>query len=177
MKKLLSVKRKGFTLIELLVVIAIIAILAVIGIAIFTGVQARGRDAKRQADTIAISKAFEANKVSGSISYTAIATTWFAGGVIPAETGYSGATPPQYSIAYVSLAGCTVSLAVQASRSWVTNTANPTAASFTVTGTGCPATPTVANASTAPIGMISFQVCSLLENGTAPNFFCKPNSQ
>lgn len=43
-------RRRGFTLIELLVVIAIIGLLATIAVITVSGVQARARDTRRQAD-------------------------------------------------------------------------------------------------------------------------------
>lgn len=49
----------GFTLIELLVVISIIGILAAIGLASYTSVQQKARDAKRRGDMEAIAKAQE----------------------------------------------------------------------------------------------------------------------
>ena len=42
-----KIKQSGFTLIELLVVISIIALLAATGMASFTQMQARARDAKK----------------------------------------------------------------------------------------------------------------------------------
>lgn len=166
----ISNNKKGFTLIELLVVIAIIAILATIGAAIFSGVQSRARDGRRQADIGAISKAFEANKDTGSVSYKAPLGTWFAGGAIPADT-YTGATPPAYSIVHSSTSGCT---AITKPTVWLNTSPNPTAAGGTGTcGTVTSATVTLS----VPAGIITFQVCALLEGGTAPNIFCVPNQQ
>ena len=55
-----SVKRsRGFTLIELLVVITIIGILSGIGVAAFTSVQKKGRDAQRKSDLSSIQAALE----------------------------------------------------------------------------------------------------------------------
>ena len=160
---------KGFTLIELLVVVAIISILAVIGMVIFSGVQRGARDARRQSDVLAIAKAFETNKIQGSTSYPLILGTWFAGAAIPADT-YTGATPPVYSIIYSTTAGCT---AITKPTAWASTVANPTANG----GTGTCGTITAANITAAPIGMTAFQICALLENGTAPNIYCVPNSQ
>lgn len=176
MKKILPRTAKnpsGFTLVELLVVVAIIAILAIIGAVIFSGVQAKARDAKRQAEIIAIAKAFEANKTSGSTSYPAITTAWFAGGVIPSDT-YTGATPPVYSIAYVDTTSCVVGRATTAS--WDSSSSNPASSTFTLTPpTGC-GTLVIGAVSTAPANITSFQICALLESGTT-NIFCVPNVQ
>lgn len=171
MKKELP-QRSGFTLIELLVVISIIAVLAVIGAAIFSGVQSRARDSRRQADTVAIGKALEANKTVGSsgyvgtgLTFTTIQASWFAGGAVPAEpAGYT----PQYSIVYSTTNGTAATKPV----AWSAAVANPTAPA-------CCAGNSVTVSTTVPTaGVIySFQVCTLLENGTAPNIYCRPNLQ
>jgi len=168
----ISNNRKGFTLIELLVVIAIIAILATIGAAIFSGVQQRARNARREGDVTAIAKAFEAQKVAGSTSYPLISATWFGGGVIPADS-YTGATPPVYSIAYVDVPNCVVGRA--GSASWDSNTANPLASSFTLTPAACD-TLVIGAVSAAPIGITSFQICALRE-GATNDVFCVANQQ
>ncbi len=165
---------KGFTLIELLVVVAIIAILAVIGAAIFSGVQQKARDARRQSDVLAIAKAYEANRASDATTYPVIATTWFASGAIPSDSY----TTVKYSTAYVTQVGCKVTLSAAGSRTWATTSANPSPASFTITGTCSPATAaTVASSDAVTAAMTSFQVCALLETGTAPNFYCVANAQ
>ena len=169
MKKILPTR--GFTLVELLVVIAIIAILAVIGIAIFAGVQARARDARRQADATAMAKALEANKVPGSTNYPQILASWFGGGAVPAEAAGSGYIP-QYSIVYVTATGFTVNKPTV----WAANSANPSSAGTTPVG-GVVTVATVASGIPASGSIYSFQVCALLETGTAPNIFCVPNSQ
>ncbi len=84
MKKILK-NYAGFTLIELLVVVAIIAILSVIGMALFTTAQSNARDGRRRSDIDAIAAALEVNKVSPSLTYTALAGTQFASGTIPAD--------------------------------------------------------------------------------------------
>lgn len=167
-------KRQGFTLIELLVVVAIIAILAVVGMAIFSGVQSRARDARRQSDIQAITKAFEANKASGSAVYPAILASWFAGSTIPADTYAAGG--PVYSIAYVDAPSCAVGLAAATSRVWVTTSTTPGSTTFSLSPAACD-TLVIGAVSTAPANMTSFQVCALLESGTAPNIYCIPNSQ
>lgn len=48
---------KGFTLVELLIAISIMAVLTVMGFNVYTGVQARARDAKRMDDLQQIKKA------------------------------------------------------------------------------------------------------------------------
>ena len=50
---------RGFTLVELVIVVAIIIILAAITISVYSGTQARSRDAKRKADIANITKAME----------------------------------------------------------------------------------------------------------------------
>ncbi len=54
---------KGFTLIELLIVIVIIGILSAGGVALFTGTQARARDAARQSAVSTLSTAIEKYRV------------------------------------------------------------------------------------------------------------------
>ncbi len=58
---------EGFTLLEVLVVIAIIGILIAMGVASFSTVQKKGRDAKRMGDIKALQNAFE-QYYSGSVS-------------------------------------------------------------------------------------------------------------
>lgn len=152
---------KGFTLVELLVVVSIIAILAVVGMTIFTGVQSRARNARRQSDIQAIAKALEANKTPGTTVYPAIAATWFAGGVVPTE---SAGTTPRYNLVYSVTAGAQV--------------AKPTTWAATAGPTSLPAGVTaieVADAVPSGGNITSFQVCAQLE---APvSIFCVPNSQ
>lgn len=67
MKKLLP---KGFTLIELLVVVAIIAILTVIAISLYSGIQKKARDSRRQAEIDSLQKSMEAVKNPTDSTYT-----------------------------------------------------------------------------------------------------------
>lgn len=83
---------KGFTLVELLVVIAILAILGVFGIMVFTGAQAKSRDAKRKADIQQMSKAMESHFTTGSGYLTELENDWFADHVIPVNPVPGGAT-------------------------------------------------------------------------------------
>ena len=153
--------RSGFTLIELLVVISIIAVLAVIAAVIFSGVQSRARDAKRRADVTAIAKAYEAQKVAGSTTYTASAVGWFAGGAVPIEAS----TDRNYILIYSTVAGAVVG----APGAWTAQTpaVNPTAAGGTTVATF---------AAALPATITSFQACALLEN-PANTAFCVPNAQ
>lgn len=75
---------KGFTLIELMVAIAIIAILTVVGITVYRGVNTSVRDAKRRADIVAISKAYETD-YSSTGSYSIPSASDFASGVVPRD--------------------------------------------------------------------------------------------
>ena len=78
-------KNKGFTLVELLVVIAIIATLAVMGFAVYSGIQARARDARRRVDIEVISKAWEIHRSSNNPHYPTLQTSWFSNGNIPVD--------------------------------------------------------------------------------------------
>lgn len=77
---------QGFTLVELLVVISIIAILSVIGTVVYSGVSARGRDAKRMAEINAIQQAMEKNYQPGATNtYPVLNTTDFVNGAVPLD--------------------------------------------------------------------------------------------
>lgn len=75
--------QRGFTLVELMIVVAIIAILAAVGLAVFSGIQKKGRDAARRGDVQSIAKALETNKKD--TGYQPLANGQFAGGVIPTK--------------------------------------------------------------------------------------------
>lgn len=88
MKKALpktSTNTQGFTLIELLVVIAILAILATIGMAVFSNVQSKGRDAKRRADVAEITKALDVAKGAENATFPALVDTLFTTGKVPTD--------------------------------------------------------------------------------------------
>ena len=59
--------KRGFTIVELLIVIVIIAILAAISIVLFSGVQQRGRDSQRAADSANIVKALTTIVTDGAV--------------------------------------------------------------------------------------------------------------
>ncbi|MBI2020274.1 prepilin-type N-terminal cleavage/methylation domain-containing protein [Candidatus Daviesbacteria bacterium] len=141
MKKYLP-KTSGFTLVELLVVVAIIAILAIIGIAIFSGLQPRARDATRKSDLEAISKAMETQYVESTAQYAALAATFFAGGTIPTDP-LNGTTTCQSN---------TCKYCVRTSNG------------------NCTTTDTTVAAGQPPAGT-SYRVCTNLEQGT-PTFLC-----
>ena len=83
MKK--TIFRKGFTLIELMVVVAIIGILAAIGLATFSGAQAKARNARIKADVKAVQAAMEQTYNPQSGTYTTVDGDGFASGSIPAN--------------------------------------------------------------------------------------------
>ncbi|MBI2593429.1 prepilin-type N-terminal cleavage/methylation domain-containing protein [Candidatus Daviesbacteria bacterium] len=84
---------KGFTLVELLVVITIIAILSVIGVVVYQGQVKNARDSARKTDIDAIANAMEANKVAGSVTYNAMADTFFASGKAPTDPTSTNVAP------------------------------------------------------------------------------------
>src|SRR4051794_31811843 len=73
-----SINSKGFTLIELLVVVAIIAILATIAISVYSGVQKKARDARRQTEIDSYAKSIEVRKDASTGIYTYGATEFAA---------------------------------------------------------------------------------------------------
>jgi prepilin-type N-terminal cleavage/methylation domain-containing protein len=79
----------GFTLIELMVVVAIIGILMAAGLVAFRNAQVSSRDAARQSDISAISKAAEQYYNATNAYPTAIGTigtsTYFASGIQPKD--------------------------------------------------------------------------------------------
>lgn len=88
-------KNAGFTLLELLVVISIIGILIAISAAAFTTAQQKARNAKRQGDVNAMSKAFEQYYASTNGSYANTCTAMagsLVGGTLP--------TDPKTGVAY-----------------------------------------------------------------------------
>lgn len=72
---LFSGHKRGFTLIELLVAISLVAILSTIGLASFSGIQARGRDTKRQLDLQHIKEALSLYYIDNR-SYPNSTSTW-----------------------------------------------------------------------------------------------------
>lgn len=145
MKKYLP--SRGFTLVELLVVIAIISILATVGATIYSGAQKSARDAKRQGDIDALSKALEVNKQD--TGYQPLVASQFSSGAIPTvgprgdaycinTTGATAPTPP-----------------------WTTCTGGWAAVA--------------AGAPTA--GTAQFMVCASLEGSSTPLAFCRSNAQ
>lgn len=85
-----SKQKQGFTLIELLVVITIVGVLSVIGMTLYSGVQARARDAKRSADIEALSKTLEANYSISTGLYQKPTASQFAGGGLPEDPKATG---------------------------------------------------------------------------------------
>lgn len=148
---------RGFTLVELMVVVAIIAILAVVGITVYSNVQKSARDARRQADIGAITSALENKKVANSTTYGQISKSDFVSGILPVDT-----TAAKYCVA----TSTTVGASAPAKPTAWTNDAE------------CPTGYIVVDGTTNPvIDTTAWTVCALLENGTAPNIFCKSNAQ
>lgn len=184
MQKLLpktSRNPKGFTLIELLVVITIIAILAVIGLAIFTGVQARARNAKRRADVQAIVGAYEANKATNTSVYPSIVPGHFSGGAFPQDPNGSGAATPQYVVIYVTTG---TGYVVNVPTVWAANAQQPTAPATNPAG-GAVVMANVNSVATevpaAATVFYSFAVCTQLEpeviGSSTRTIFCRHSSQ
>lgn len=149
---------QGFTLIELLVVISIIAILAVIGFVAYTGITARGRDAKRIAEINSIQKAMEKNYQPG-VGYVVLKTTDFQDGSIPTDPltgqlkcGVSSGTPPVLGVCDYCVVGAVGNYATCTNK---------------VSG------------SQPPAGT-SYTVCANLETAAGKNgatYYCLPNAQ
>lgn len=139
---------KGFTLVELLVVITIIAILSIVGVVIYQGQIKNARDSARKTDIEAIANAMEANKVAGSITYQALADTFFASGDIPTDPTSSNTEPED---------------------------ACPGVCKYCVrSGVGtCKTTDTTVGVG-APAAVANWTVCANLEAGGQ---FCRSNSQ
>ncbi|OGE37505.1 hypothetical protein A3B45_01875 [Candidatus Daviesbacteria bacterium RIFCSPLOWO2_01_FULL_39_12] len=172
---------RGFTLIELLVVISIIAILAVIGITIFSGAQARARNAKRRTDVNALVSALEVNKDSTASVYAVISGSWFSGGGIPQE-GTGGV--PQYALLYVSAQGYTVNSPtawLPAAATPTSNNTNPAGGTVAVVSLACGTPPCGGPIPGAGTLIYSFSVCTLLESevigGGTRSIYCRQNSQ
>jgi general secretion pathway protein G len=68
--------KKGFTLIEILVAATIISVLSVVGVASYTSINKRSRDAKRKSDLEQVRSALEMYRVDKG-SYPAGSTTGF----------------------------------------------------------------------------------------------------
>lgn len=154
-KSLKSVK--GFSLIELMVVVSIIAILAIIGAVIYSTVQSRGRDAKRQSDVASIAAALESKKDPSAANYVNVAATDFSAGLPDDPT-----EPREYCIDVE-----TTKTIPAAPAAWVPVDLTPCAtnfAEFTVTA--------------VPNTTLSWRVCTLLENTVnGSTVFCKASSQ
>lgn len=155
MKKILpktAFNPSGFTLIELLVVITIIAILATVGIVLYSGVSARGRDAKRMQEIDAIQKAMEKNYAPG-VGYSALKDSDFTNLVAPVDP-LNGQTK------------CSGAICKYCSKSSAGACA---AADNTVSGGGTP----------YPAAGTSYTVCANLETaaGVGGNtYYCKSNA-
>lgn len=150
----------GFTLVELMIVVAIIAILAVVGISVYSNTQKSARDSRRQADVSSIASAMENKKVANSPTYGQIAGTDFVSGNLPTDT-----TTAKYCITTSTTAGA----------------ASPGKGTAWATTSQCPTLPagySVIDGTTNPINATTaWTACTLLENGTAPNIYCRSNAQ
>jgi prepilin-type N-terminal cleavage/methylation domain-containing protein len=80
-----TLAKQGFTLIELMVVVAIIGILAAIGLATFSGAQAKARNARIKADVKAVQAALEQTYDPQTGTYTTVDGSKFASGSMPAN--------------------------------------------------------------------------------------------
>lgn len=179
-------KPTGFTLIELMIVIAIIAILATIGFAVYSGIQSRARDSRREAEVTSIVNALEANKDQGTTVYPAISAAWFGNGSVPIDPNNNAANTATYNLVYSTGAGDKVTIVaptVNGSQSWpVTSSTIPTSNFILTTGTGTITPITVATSKPGGGILSNFYICARLENtitvnGFTTNVFCKPSSQ
>lgn len=126
--------KHGFTLIELLVVITIIAVLATVGFIAYSGVSARGRDARRMEELRSIGNAMEKNYQPG-VGYVVLSTGDFTNSAIPTDPwttqnkcGDTGAKPCDYcaytagtAFGYPSVANCTATNRVSATQPAASN--------------------------------------------------------
>ncbi len=174
MKKFLpktSTNTQGFTLVELLIVIAIISVLAVIGITIYSGIQSKARDARRQSDIDAIASAYESAKPTGS-TYAALTAAQFSAGAVPTDT-----TTAKYSIC-ASTAGANVNQSgYNPPTTWAAGTATPTAAAVNCDAITPTAAWAVIDTAAVPATLTTVKtwtICARLETGT---FYCRSNGQ
>jgi len=93
----LTAKQIGFTIVELLIVIVVIGILATITIAVYNGVQQRGRDSMRTSDVRSVQKAIEMYKIdTGSYPQAISGGTPVADGAGTALSNLSTVLTPTY---------------------------------------------------------------------------------
>lgn len=173
---------RGFTLIELMIVITIMAILAIIAIAIYTGLQARARNAKRQGEVKALADGFEVNKIATALAYPqAIQPAWFPGGVIPSNVA---GDIPHYVVLYTDTLACSIQAPTTAQWNYnrtvpAPSGATPVAPCADIPGVLDVVGGTTALSATTPI--YTFLVCAMLESeviGVTTGIpFCIPSSQ
>ncbi|MDD2823309.1 MAG: type II secretion system protein [Candidatus Daviesbacteria bacterium] len=144
--------KKGFTLIELLVVIAILAILATIGMAVFSSVQSKGRDAKRRSDVHEVTKALDVAKGADNAVFPALVDTLFTPGKVPTDP----VTGKNYCVTTAASSGAAFATDPTA---WATGGCS---GSWAVMGNGVPAA-----------GAAKIRVCASLEDTTvSPQVVC-----
>ncbi len=156
-------KQSAFSLIELLVVISIIAVLTTLGLAMYSEVQKRTRDAQRKADITAIAKALEVHYQDDK--YKQLSNDWFENGVIP-QTDPGGKN-------YCGCAAATGDppFGTTGTSGWIRANSCPA----DNTG-GCAAWAQVSTTNPVPaVGGATWRVCALLE--AADKVFCKHNVQ